>query len=75
VELIERWKRSGATAAEFPERWGLNPRTLQYWNSQLDHVLAGITNRAYSVKTAERDRALREIGENRAPDRLAAEYA
>jgi hypothetical protein len=38
AELIGRWARSGANAAEFSARWGLNPRTLQYWKWQLDRA-------------------------------------
>lgn len=36
AELIKQWERSEATAEQFSERWGLNPRTLRYWKWRLD---------------------------------------
>ena len=35
--IVERWKDSGLTAPEFcQEEWEINPRTLQWWSSQLN---------------------------------------
>lgn len=34
-ETVERWKRSGLTAAQFGRRHGVSDRTLLWWSSML----------------------------------------
>lgn len=35
AKLVESWKSSGLTAAQFGEAWEVNPRTLVYWQWRL----------------------------------------
>lgn len=35
LEAVGRWRRSGLTVSEFAAQEGLQPRTLQWWSSQL----------------------------------------
>lgn len=49
AELIKRWERSEASAAEFATRWDLNPRTLTYWKWKLGRAKVADAKRVEKV--------------------------
>jgi hypothetical protein len=61
--LLERWRRSGETAAAFCRRQGINPQKLSYWKRALG--LAGpVARRRPAGRRAGRFVPLQLVGAN-----------